>query len=304
MVESRHFCLLCNTVSTIPVLDLGDIPPVNAFLSASELDKEERFPLRLVLCTACRLLQVAEPISPDRLYRNYHHLSSASADNAVHLRDVARLVSAKLAGRPANLHRVLEVGCNDGTLMDELRHGDVAVVGIDPAENLHAISRQKGNAVLCDFFGEATAKTLRRTSGPFGIVVGINVFAHSPDFPSMFRGLRLLLEDGGLAVLEVAYAGDTVLSGAFDTVYHEHVCNYTLTSLVSVARAFDLCIVDVERLATQGASLRVTLAKAGGPSSPRVEELLALEQRQGIADPKSYAEVDSVLVRRERDGFC
>jgi hypothetical protein len=197
------------------------------------------------------------------------------------------------------LHRVLEVGCNDGTLMDELQRRNIDIVGVDPAENLYVLNQQKGNTVLCDFFNASSANRLLQQFGPFGIVVGINVFAHSPDFPSMFHGLRLLLEDGGLAILEVAYAGDTILSGAFDTVYHEHVCNYTLTSLVSVAKTFDFGILDVERLGTQGASLRIIFEKARGPLllSPPAEEFLAMEQKLGIGDPESYTTVESKAQR-------
>lgn len=245
-----------------PILDYGLQPPANAFLPP-EAPPPPRLPLSVVLCPTCGLAQVPEVVDPRLLFGAYAYATGTSATMTAHLRDLARHL-ADAAGRGA---RVLEIASNDGTLLDALQAAGLRPTGVDPAANLSAGARGRGHDVLTAFFDAAVADELAQTRGPFAAVVATNVLAHVDD------PVALLAAAGRLAprvVVEVPSLGALVGRLAWDTVYHEHLCVFSVPVLVEAFQRAGLGVVEVEDLAVHGGSLRVT----GVPGAPTASAVL------------------------------
>ena len=198
----------------------------------------------------------------------------------------------------------MEVASNDGYLLRHYVDRGVPVLGIDPAANVVAVAEAAGVPTLCRFFGPDLAEELRAAGRRADVLHANNVLAHVPDVNQFASAMARVLADGGLAVVETPYVRDLVERVEFDTIYHEHVFYYSLTSLTALFERNGLRIVDVERIPIHGGSLRVSLAPAGAAcASPAVAELLAEERQLGLTRYPYYAEFGgrvSVLVERLR----
>jgi 2-polyprenyl-3-methyl-5-hydroxy-6-metoxy-1,4-benzoquinol methylase len=200
--------------------------------------------------------------------------------------------------------RVLEIGSNDGTLLRRLRRYTSSIVGVDPAHNVAALAEAAGVPTVIGFFSSRLARELQRSHGAFDLVLALNVVAHTPDFVDLLSGVRDVLTRRGRLVVEVVHVVETILRGEIDTIYHEHVYCFSLHALVHAAAAAGLVIVDVEKIAAQGGSLRVSLERAegAGRSTARVAALLAEERAAGVDRAETYARVGA-LARTLREGL-
>lgn len=290
-------CKVCKNQELDRFLDLGAIPPVNSFLEVSEIPQEKKFPLTLGLCPGCHLVQLEEIVPPDLLFRNYHHLSQASASNLAHIKSVADLIKSRF--RVNEQTRVFEIGSNDGSLLEHFKSATQQVLGVDPAENLIPLSRSKGVEVLPLFFSSKVGEELRVSRGEFDIIVGLNVIPHVPEVVDVLKGLKSLLAPRGTLLMEGVYALETILRGEFDTVYHEHVYCFSLHSLINTFRQVGLKVIDVELIPTQGGSLRVFATREENPEpvSERVTAVLERERRLGLTDMSAYSQVTAKAER-------
>jgi SAM-dependent methyltransferase len=290
-------CRGCDATGLVPVVSLGAMPPVNAFLEASELATERAYPLDLWFCPRCTLVQLSPVVEPSLLYGRYTYLSSASRTNVARLEDLADRLARDFALDARS--RVLEIGSNDGTLLRRLRGrtpGGVEILGVDPARNVAPLAEAAGVRTVVAFFSERLARELAREHGPFDLVLALNVVAHTPDFRDLFAGVRALLARGGRFVVEVVHVLPTLLGGEIDTIYHEHVYCFSLLALAHACGQRGLAIVDAERIATQGGSLRVVLQRVEDAAAPsaRVAALLAEERAAGLERPETYAYIASL----------
>lgn len=258
----RTSCSACGHVELDVFLDLGTSPIADAYTTTAE-EKSPRYPLEVAACAKCRLVQLLEVVDHDILFgTGYSFYSSASAPlstyHAAYAQDVLRRY-------PDQARRgVVEVGCNDGDL---LRHfGHLPAVGVDPAMGPANAARHRGLEVLVRPFGLQAAHDLRDHRGRQGLVVANHVLAHVADVADVLAGIRALVADDGVAMIEVQYLPDMLVNNAFDLVYHEHRNFFSLTSLEQAALRHDLHIVDAELTDRQGGSLRVTLATRPQPS--------------------------------------
>jgi SAM-dependent methyltransferase len=281
-LRSCRLCEAGEASALEPVLDLGRMPLANRFLRAADLARPEPcYPLELVLCPRCGLLQITETIPPDELYRDYPYRSSVSEGMSAHARTLAeRLISERGLGS-ANL--VMEAASNDGYLLQHfLRHG-IPVCGVEPARNLAGLARASGVATVEEFFGAALARRLRRQGRRADVFLALNVLGHVHRPNDFARGVELILAPGGLAVLEVPYARDLIDGGEFDTIYHEHLCYFTVATLDRLMSQNGLTVVRAERLAIHGGSLRLLVMRAGvGERGRSVEALLEEETALGV----------------------
>jgi SAM-dependent methyltransferase len=281
-------CRLCGAGASQPVLDLGRMPLANRLLRAGDLGKPEPYyPLELVRCPRCGLLQITETIPPEELYREYLYRSSCSDDMLAHAQELAeRLITERRLG-PGSL--VVEAASNDGYLLQHLVHRGIPVCGVEPARNLAALARASGVHTVEEFFGAGLARRLRQQGRPADVFLALNVLGHVPRPNDFARGIERLLAPGGLAVIEVPYARDLVEQGEFDTIYHEHLCYFTVTTLHQLCRDNGLTVADVERLPIHGGSLRLWVTRAGD-SEPgrRVQALLEEEASLGMGGPGYY----------------
>jgi novobiocin biosynthesis protein NovU/D-mycarose 3-C-methyltransferase len=296
-------CRGCDAPGLAPVVSLGSMPPVNAYVDPDAPGEERAYPLDLWFCSRCTLVQLAPVVEPSLLYGSYTYLSSASRTNVARLEALADGLARdfELDARA----RVLEIGSNDGTLLARLRGHAKAVLGVDPARNVAPLAEAAGVPTVVAFFSERLARDLARDHGPFDLVLALNVVAHTPDFRDLLAGVRALLAPSGRCVVEVVHVLPTLLAGEIDTIYHEHVYCFSLLALAHACGTVGLALVDAERIAAQGGSLRVTLARAEAapPPSARVAEILAQERAAGLDRVETYARVAS-LARTLREGVA
>ena len=293
----RRDCRACSGTDLTRFLKLGDQPLANAFLrGASEFSNEPRFPLDLYYCGDCFLVQLVDVIDPAALFRNYLYVTGTSDTMADHSVRYAATVVELLGLGPDD--RVVEVACNDGSLLKRFRDHGVRTLGVEPAGNIAAHARAKGLEVLDVFFGEQAAEKIRRRHGTARAVIGNNVLAHVDDTRGFLAGARTLLAPGGLVITEVPYLGPFLDRLEYDTVYHEHLCYFSIGSLAQLCEAAGLTIVRVDDVPVHGGSVRLYAADSVGGHAPAVLERIEAERGLGMRDPGRYTGFADRVVRQ------
>lgn len=294
-------CRSCGGVCGELVLDLGEQPLANNLPSADDLTQSEpRFPLRLAVCTDCWLLQITDLVPPVDLFSEYIYFSSYSDAWVNHAAQ-----SAQRYLRDFELgvdDWVVEIASNDGYLLRHFAAADVPHLGIEPAENVAAVARDKGVETRVDFFTADLARELSATQRA-DLMLGCNVFAHVPDPNDFVTGLKELLALEGRAILEFPYAMEMIAHGEFDTIYHEHVFYFTLTALEPLFARHGLRITRVEELPLHGGSLRVFVRHQDCEEDATVAALREREVGAGVASADYYSGFASGA-ERTREVLC
>jgi novobiocin biosynthesis protein NovU/D-mycarose 3-C-methyltransferase len=276
-------CRVCEGRDLRLLLDLGCTALANAFLRREDLGRPETtFPLRLVLCGDCGLVQIDEDVPPDVLFKHYVYVTGTS--------NLVRLHAAWLAGHCARLcplgrgDLVVEAASNDGTLLRAFRRFGVRTVGIEPAENLAEQANQEGIETLARYFDETTADDVRAGHGPARLVLARHVLAHAADLHGFVRGLEKVLGPDGLAVIEVPHLLPFYENVAYDTIYHEHRCYFSVRVLKGLLERGGLQVVDVREVSLHGGSVVVTAQRTGGRrrATSRVRRVLEREERAAL----------------------
>ncbi len=249
-------CRSCGETQLKPVLSLGHTPLANRLLSEAQLQEQEpTWPLELVRCPECSLVQITETVSPELLFGHYAYFSSFSETMVAH----AKTVAEKMVKREQlnHTHLAVEIASNDGYLLQWYRDLGVPILGIEPARNIAEAANKRGVPTRCEFFGRACGQRLFDESIRADVVHANNVLAHVADLNGFVAGLKLLLNKTGVAVIEVPYLKPLIDSIEFDTIYHEHLCYFSLTALKHLFERHRLKVVDVEQLPIHGGSLRL-----------------------------------------------
>lgn len=283
-------CRSCAGRNIVPFLSLGCTPLANAFLhTPDEFASEARYPLDVYFCETCALVQLLDVVDPAILFRNYIYVTGTSDTMAAHNRAYAHtMVESAALGRE---DLVIEIASNDGSLLACFRQHGVRVLGIEPARNLAAVSRARGIATLSDFFSETLAPKVRAEYGPARLVVANNVLAHVDDTVGFLAGCRELLAEDGRLVVEAPYLGDMLENLEYDTIYHEHLCYFSIGALLHLYAAAGLAIVNVERVPVHGGSLRVSAMRrqqTGPMHAPEVLAQASAERDAGLHDIARY----------------
>jgi SAM-dependent methyltransferase len=283
-------CRSCGSAEVEPVLSLGSTPLANALLSAADLSKPEpRFPLDVVFCAACSLVQLMETVPPDVLFSDYVYFSSFSDTAVEHARRVTERVLAERNLGEGQL--VIEVASNDGYLLQHYARAGVPVLGIEPARNIAAAATAHGIPTLNEFLTEDLGQSLAQAGRQADVLHANNVLAHVPDLNGFVSGLGHLLRADGVAIIEVPWVRELVRNLEFDTIYHEHLSYFSLTSLVSLFERHRLAVFDVEPIPIHGGSLRIQVGHGDATRrNGRVQELLEREQAEGLTDREYYAD--------------
>jgi SAM-dependent methyltransferase len=281
MHNVQPVCRSCGEVRLKGVLTLGQLPLANRLLTHDELGSvEPSYPLDLVLCPACSLVQITVTVAPEVLFRNYAYFSSFSDGMLRHARELTAQVIASQKLRPTSL--VIEVASNDGYLLKNYQAAGIPVLGIEPAVNVARVAQDKnGVPTLCKFFGRDLAAQLEGCGQQADVVHVHNVLAHVADLNGFVAGLKIALKDSGVGIIEVPYVKDLIDNVEFDTIYHEHLCYFSLTSLSKLFARHGLIVLDVERMPIHGGSLRLFVGKRGD-SSKRVQTMLTDEAAWGV----------------------
>lgn len=285
----RAQCRLCGRAGLTPVLDLGSMPLSDGFLTRAQLQQpQEVFPLEVAFCPDCSLVQILETVPPEKLFcEDYPYFSSFTDALLVHSRDnVLALIEARSLG-PQSL--VVELASNDGYLLKNYVKRGVPVLGIDPAEGPAKVAEGIGVPTLCTFFTRDLADRLAAEGRRADVIHANNVLAHVPDTNGFVQGIQRLLKPDGVAVIEVPYVRDLVDHCEFDTIYHEHLCYFSVTSLDRLFRRNGLFLNDIARLPIHGGSLRLFVAPRDEPRDA-VGEMLDQEQQLGLDRPEYYGD--------------
>lgn len=284
-------CRSCGHGGLSPVLSLGSTPLANRLPPAGEApESEPRFPLELVFCPACSLLQITETVNPEILFKDYVYFTSYSETMVAHAAVLAAAMIAKKGLGGQSL--VVEAASNDGYLLQHYKGAGIPVLGIEPAANVARQAMEKrGVPTEVEYFCAEAADRLVARGIRADVFHAHNVLAHVGDLGGFVRGMKRILKDDGVAVIEVPYARSMVDQRQFDTIYHEHLCYFSLTALNSLLRRHGLVPRDASIVPIHGGSLRV-VAGHGDPAEPggdAVRAMLAGENAVGLDQLDYYA---------------
>jgi len=290
--QERHSgCRFCGAELRQVFLDLGLSPLANAYLKQEDLQREEqRFPLRVYVCGECFLVQLEEWESPENIFGDYAYFSSYSESWLRHAKAyVGAMIERFGIGSES---KVVEIASNDGYLLQYFVDRGVHVLGIEPARNVAVVARSRGIPTRVDFFGEATARTLRREGLRADLLIGNNVLAHVPNLNDFVKGLKILLAERGIVTMEFPHLMRLCAECQIDTIYHEHFSYFSFIAAEKIFAAHGLTLFDVEELPTHGGSLRIFAQHSAGgrrrPMSKRVEDLRKREIDAGFAGLDGY----------------
>jgi SAM-dependent methyltransferase len=259
--ENISSCRSCGHNELDRVISFGETPLADRLLTSESLSHVElKVPLDLVFCPNCSLVQITETVSPEILFcQDYPYFSSTSETLLRHSREnaVELIVSRHLDSESL----VIEVASNDGYMLRNFVECDIPVLGIDPAQGPASAARKSGIHTLCTFFNTDLAKMLAESGMFADVVIANNVLAHVADLNGFVEAIDMVLKDEGVAVIEVPYLSDLIQKGEFDTIYHQHLCYFSVTALDRLFREHGLYLNKVRRIPIHGGSLRIFVEK-------------------------------------------
>jgi len=302
VLTRRKTCRLCDGKDLELVLSLTPTPPANALVSKEQLTvKQECFPLDVFQCCDCGHVQLLDVLDPHFLFEHYLYVSATSPVFVKHLQDYADWVISTFNMPPKSL--VVEAGSNDGTFLKFFKQAEMEILGIDPARNLAEAATKSGIETLAEMFTILLARKIRRERGPAKVIVANNVFAHADDLAGFADAARELLDNDGVFILEVSYLVDVYEKTLFDTIYHEHLSYHTVAPLARFFEAHGMELIAVQRVQSQGGSLRAVVQKKNGNRkvNKSVSELIQLEQSLGLDTPDTMKFFASQIDALRRD---
>ncbi len=284
----RRDCRGCGGTTLEKIIELGPQPLANSFLaSEAEFAAERTYPLDLYFCGQCCLLQLLDVVDPDVMFRHYLYVTGTSTTIAAHNREYVSTLRDLLGLTGEDL--VAEVASNDGSLLRCFRDIGTRTLGIEPARNLAASARASGIDTVNEFFSSNVGVELSAARGHARVVIGNNVLAHVDDPADFLDGCRRLVSADGLVTIEVPYVGELLERVEYDTVYHEHLSYFSVTSLLRLCERVGLWAVRIDRVPVHGGSLRLYLSRSAGAHGDATRAMEAAERSSGgAADAARY----------------
>lgn len=289
-LPSNKPCRFCGADLRRTFVDLGMSPLCETYPSPAEFNRGEvYYPLHVYVCEQCFLVQLEEYENAENIFSEYAYFSSYSDSWLKHAENYCDKMISRfgLGGRSF----VVEVASNDGYLLQYFVRRNVPVLGIEPAANVAKVAVEKGVPTLVRFFGAQLAEELAAEGRRADLVLGNNVLAQVPDLNDFVEGLKILLKPEGILTLEFPHLLRLIERNEFDTIYHEHFSYFSMLTTVRILEAHGMKTFDVEELPTHGGSLRVYACRADNTArqvEPSVRELIAKEERAGLATPEGY----------------
>jgi SAM-dependent methyltransferase len=291
-VSGAAACHSCGATLRQTLLDLGDQPLANSYLTREQVEAgdERRYPLHARVCGECLLVQVAQVVPPEEIFSDYAYFSSYADSWLEHCARFARAATERLGLGPESM--VIELASNDGYLLKNFVADGVPVLGVEPAANVAEVAIASGVPTEVAFFGRAwAARLLERVVGA-DLVVANNVLAHVPNLDDFLGGVAAILKPNGVLSIEAPHVLRMLEATEFDTIYHEHLSYFSLLAARDVLARRGLRVFDVEQLATHGGSLRIWATLPGAseawPETPEVERILSREREAGLDTLDGY----------------
>jgi len=293
-------CLICENDIT-PFISFGRMPIANNFLTPGQFEREFFFELKAAFCPHCAMVQLAEQVDRQRMFHDqYAFFSSTSTRMAVHFKEFADSVSSHyLRGEDPF---VVEIGSNDGIMLQYFRAAGIRNLGVEPSGNVAEAARQKGIETVCEFFDEGLARRIAAEHGQVDAVLGANVMCHIPYLHTVMEGVRLLLKPNGILAFEDPYVADIVEKTSYDQIYDEHAFYFSISSLSFLFERHGLELIDIQHQNVHGGSMRYVVAHKGAyPVSPRVVEQRSREVEMGLLRSETYDRLARNIERSRTD---
>ena len=278
-------CRACLAPDPYLFMPMGAHPPANMFVPPEEAGRPQpAFPLNTQVCLSCGLIQVADQIPAD-FFRHYLYVPSGASTMHRHFGELARVLTNAAEGG-----LIVDIGCNDGLLLSACNDLGGRTLGVDPAANLAVLARARGVDVHVGYFDPERAAELLDEYEPAKVIVTTNTFNHIPDLHSFMTGITKLLAEDGVFVIEVPRALDLLEKNEFDTVYHEHVSEFSVLSIARLGEYFDMAITSIDPIPVHGGSMRVFMHRSSQNKKPAsiVERMLREEAAAGMLDAETY----------------
>ncbi|MBI1748630.1 MAG: class I SAM-dependent methyltransferase [Acidobacteria bacterium] len=302
--DTRHRvdCQICGS-PTIPGLDLGHQPVSDLILSPAQLNQPETFyPLQLYYCRTCWLTQLGYSVNPKVVFKNFPFVSGTTQTATRHLQSLPKQLVEMLSLNRRSF--AIDIGSNDGTLLKGYVPHGVKFLGVDPAGDPVRIANAQGIETLHRFFNAETAEEVLDHYGKAEAITACGVFAHIADLVGVMKGVKRLLVKRGIFATDSQYWLDMVLRRHYDNIFHQHLRYYSLKPLIHLYRQYDMEVFDVERSEVYGGSIRVFGGHSGAfPISPRVAELVALEEQQKLYNAGTQERFAREVRQRKRKLF-
>jgi SAM-dependent methyltransferase len=294
-------CILCEQAQVEEFLDLGSTALANKFLPREELSTPEpKYPLNVGFCHSCGHVQLMELVPAHAMFDHYLYVSAASDTLKNHLWDLADEIHKRYQLGTEDL--VIDIGCNDATLLHGFKRYGVETLGVDPARNLAELTCQNGIERYTALFNSETAKQIVSQWGKASVVTATNTFPHIQGLEDFIHGIETVLKPGGVFVIEMHYLLDLIEQVAFDTVYHEHVSYWALAPMKRLFERNGMSIVDAERVPLHHGQLRVHVQRQGeGEVRSSVAAVLAAEKAAGLDRFETYERFAERAQKIKRD---
>lgn len=288
MITHRDNCRGCFSKNLFEFLDLGRMPLAGGFLTKDQIKNEPNAPLKVHFCQDCGLVQILDVFDPEVLFQNYSYRSSVIKGLSEHFREYSDFLKGNYLKNGSGL---LEFGCNDGVLLQYFKK-DIKAIGIDVSENITEIARQRGFEVVTGYFNAKNAELLKKRYGLMDVVTGSNVFAHADDIHEIIKAAKYMMNKDGVFIVEIHYVKDLIDTFQYDSIYHEHLCYYSISSLRRILELEDMRIIDVIHLEMHGGGIRVVSCNKESSLREKksVNEFLASEKKANIDSIECYRE--------------
>ena len=280
-------CLICSSKFS-PFIDFGSMPIANGFATKKELKNEYFFPMKVGFCETCSMVQLLEQPDREKMFHDsYAFFSSTSNYMINHFKKFANSVS--LLQNLDEKSFVVEIGSNDGIMLQNFLSKNIPCLGVEPSKNVAHVSMEKGIDVITEFFDRPLAEDILKNYQKADAILSANVMCHIPYIHSIYEGVKTLLKEDGVFIFEDPYLGEIIEKTSFDQIYDEHVFLFSALSINYLANMHDLELVNVEPQITHGGSMRYTIGHKGIKTvSQNVIKLIDQEKKLGLDKKQSY----------------
>jgi C-methyltransferase C-terminal domain/Putative zinc binding domain/Methyltransferase domain len=283
-------CRFCGEPLQHTFADLGVQPLCETYLQPDQLNKMEPFyPLHVYVCEKCLLVQLEESVTPEQIFNQYAYFSSHSKGWLKHAENYAEMIIGRIGLNPGR--QVIEIGSNDGYLLQFFAQKNIPVLGVEPAKNVADEAERKGIPTIAKFFGSEVVNELLGKNKLADLLIGNNIIAQVPDLNGFVAGLKTLLKPSGVITIEFHHLLNLINNNQFDTISHERFSYFSYIVVEKVFAFHGLTIFDVEELPTHGGSLRIYARHTENTSIPVVlstDKLREREKAAGLTDIKEY----------------
>lgn len=292
-------CLVCGN-KVEHVISFGDMPIANGFLPEDMFTKEKFYPLEVGFCPTCSMVQLTKLVDKEDMFNeNYAYFASTSQRMVEHFKKFAYWVMENYLSKEPF---VVEIGSNDGIMLQNYARENIKHVGVEPSENVAQVAREKGINTLSCFFDKENAQKIKAEYGEADVIAGTNVMCHLPYIHSVFDGVTSLLKPQGVLIFEDPYVGDIVRRTSYDQIYDEHAFYFSVSSVSYLAGMHGLEVIDALPQNVHGGSMRYILARKGARDvSDRVREIMANEEKQGLKQYSTYQTFAANVAQNKED---